>query len=157
MLRLLSTVAAAALLLALAWSNWPGARSGARLIGGPFALQGAGDKKVTDADFKGHPFLVYFGYTHCPDVCPTTLAKIAEALRRLPATKPKVAFITVDPDRDTPALMSDYVSSFGPDFVGLSGSSEAVAAALKAFRVAAKKAPVRSPENMRWITQTSSI
>ncbi len=77
-------------------SNGPGPS----LIGGPFKLETADGKTVTDADFLGKPFLVYFGYTHCPDVCPTTLAEISDVLKRLPDKPLKVLFITVDPERD---------------------------------------------------------
>jgi len=66
---------------------------------------------------KGKPFLVYFGYTHCPDVCPTTLAQITDVLKRLPDKPIRVLFITVDPERDTPALMADYVGSFDPRII----------------------------------------
>jgi protein SCO1/2 len=116
-------------------------RSGGALIGGPFALETGDGKTVTDKDLRGHPFLVYFGYTHCPDVCPTTLAQIDDVLKRLPDKPLKVLFVTVDPERDSPALMADYVSSFDPRIVGLSGSPEAVANMEKAYRVYARKAP----------------
>jgi protein SCO1/2 len=74
----------------------PGRSPGA-LIGGPFALQTADGKTLTDADMKGRPFLVYFGYTHCPDVCPTTLAQISDALRLMPGKPIRTLFVTVDP------------------------------------------------------------
>lgn len=118
----------------------PGRRPTA-LIGGPFALQTAGGKTVTDADFKGHPFLVYFGYTHCPDVCPTTLADIADALRKIPDAPIRVLFVTVDPERDTPELMADYAANFDPRIVGLSGDRAAVDRMLTAYRVYARKVP----------------
>jgi protein SCO1/2 len=120
------------------------ARNPTALIGGPFTLQTAGGKTVTDADYKGHPFLVYFGYTHCPDVCPSTLADIADAARKIPDAPIRVLFITVDPERDSAAAMADYVSSFDSRFVGLSGSSEQIAAAEKAYRVYARKGPPQS-------------
>jgi protein SCO1/2 len=120
------------------------ARNPTALIGGPFTLATAGGKTVTDADFKGHPFLVYFGYTHCPDVCPTTLADIADALRKIPDAPIRVLFITVDPERDSPAAMADYVSSFDQRFVGLSGSPDEIAAAEKGYRVYARKGPPQS-------------
>jgi len=120
------------------------ARNPTALIGGPFTLETAGGKTVTDADFKGHPFLVYFGYTHCPDVCPTTLADLADALRKIPDAPIKVLFITVDPERDSPAAMADYVSSFDKRFVGLSGTSDEIAAVEKAYRVYARKGPTQS-------------
>ena len=114
------------------------------LIGGPFTLQPAAGKTVSDADFKGHPFLVYFGYTHCPDVCPSTLADIADAVRKIPDAPIRVLFVTIDPERDSPAAMADYVSSFDARFVGLSGTAEQIAAAEKAYRVYARKGPPQS-------------
>jgi len=120
------------------------ARNPASLIGGPFTLETAGGKTVTDADLKGHPFLVYFGYTHCPDVCPTTLADVAEALKKIPDAPIKVLFVTVDPERDSPAAMADYVSSFDNRFVGLSGTPEQIAAVEKAYRVYARKGATQS-------------
>ena len=113
------------------------------LIGGPFRLENAEGKTVTDADFRGKPFLVYFGYTHCPDICPTTLAQISDVFKRLPDKPIKAVFITVDPERDTSELMADYVSSFDPRIVGLSGTPEEIAAVEKAYRVYARKAPTK--------------
>ncbi len=107
-------------------------------IGGPFRLQAADGREVTDADFRGRWMMVYFGYTHCPDACPTALQDIANALDTLgDAAKKKVAvlFITVDPERDTPALMQDYVSAFAADITGLSGTPEQIKAAALAYRV----------------------
>ena len=118
-------------------------RSGAALVGGPFALQTGEGKTLTEADMKGKPFLVYFGYTHCPDVCPTTLAQITDVLKRLPDKPIRVLFITVDPERDTPALMADYVGSFDPRIIGLSGTPDEIAAVEKAYRVYARKAPTK--------------
>lgn len=119
----------------------------APLIGGPFTLTTQDGRQTTDADFRGHPFLVFFGYTHCPDVCPTSLFQISEVLKALGTDKQiKVLFVTVDPERDTPAVMKDYVSSFDPRILGLSGSPEAVAAAEKAYRVYSRKVPGRDGE-----------
>ena len=118
-------------------------RSGTALIGGPFQLQTADGKTITDADLKGHPFLVYFGYTHCPDVCPATLAQISDVLQRLPDKPIRALFVTVDPERDTPAVMADYVSSFDTRIVGLSGTLDEIAKAEKAYRVYARKAPTK--------------
>ena len=112
-------------------------------IGGPFALQSADGRTVTDATFAGKPFLVYFGYTHCPDVCPTTLAQLSDVLKRIPDPAVRVLFITVDPERDTPKSMADYVSSFDPRILGLSGSVEAVEQAERVYRVYARKAPTK--------------
>ena len=111
----------------------------AALIGGPFALEDGTGKTVSDQTLKGRPFLVYFGYTHCPDVCPTELARISDILTKMGDKSIPALFITVDPDRDTPKVMQDYVSSFNPAIVGLSGSPQAVEAAEKTFRVFARK------------------
>jgi protein SCO1 len=113
-------------------------------IGGPFKLTDQNGQAVTDQDLKGHPFLVFFGFTHCPDVCPTTLFEVSEILRALgpDADRMRALFITVDPERDTPALMKDYLSSFDPHLAGLTGDPAAVAAVAKAYRVYFKKVPL---------------
>jgi protein SCO1 len=113
-------------------------------VGGPFHLVDQNGKAVSDTDMKGHPFLVFFGFTHCPDVCPTTLFEISEVLRKLgpDADRAGALFITVDPERDTPASMKDYLSNFDPHLRGLTGDEAAVNAAIKAYRVYAKKVPV---------------
>jgi protein SCO1 len=113
-------------------------------IGGPFKLTDQNGKEVTDADMKGHPFLVFFGFTHCPDICPTSLFEMSEVLRALgpDADRTHALFITVDPERDTPAVMKDYLSSFDSHLIGLTGDPAAVAAAGKAYRVYYKKVPL---------------
>jgi protein SCO1/2 len=113
-------------------------------IGGPFRLTDQNGRTVTDQDFKGRPFLVFFGFTHCPDVCPTTLFEVSEILRKLGADGDRVRalFITVDPERDTPDKMKEYLSSFDPRLTGLTGDPEAVAAVAKAYRVYFKKVPL---------------
>ena len=111
-------------------------------IGGPFALVDGDGKAVTQADYAGEPTLVFFGYTHCPDICPTTLSSISDTLKALGPGKPvRALFITLDPARDTPAVMKDYVSSFDPRIVGLTGSQAQVDAVARAYRVYAKKVP----------------
>lgn len=113
-------------------------------IGGPFRLRAGDGREITDAEFRGRWMLVYFGYTHCPDACPTALQDIANALDSLgPEAKRKVAvlFITVDPERDTPAVMQDYVSAFDAGITGLSGTPEQIAVAAKAYRVYYAKHP----------------
>lgn len=114
-------------------------RPRAALIGGPFALQDGDGKTVSDQTLRGRPFLVYFGYTHCPDVCPTELARISDILGKMGNKAIPALFITVDPDRDTPKIMQDYVGSFNSAIVGLSGDPQAVAATEKTFRVFARK------------------
>jgi protein SCO1/2 len=120
-----------------------GGGPGASAIGGPFRLIDQDGKTITDQDFKGRPFLVFFGYTHCPDICPTTLFEIAEVLRALGPDSGRATslFITVDPERDTPAAIKDYLSSFGPLMRGATGDAAAIAAVEKTYRVYAKKVP----------------
>jgi protein SCO1/2 len=114
-------------------------------VGGPFHLEDQNGKSVSDQDMKGEPFLVFFGFTHCPDICPTTLFEISEVLKKLgkDADRTGVLFITVDPERDTPAALKDYLSNFDPHLRGLTGDSGAVNAALKAYRVYAQKIPLK--------------
>ncbi len=113
-------------------------------IGGPFRLRAADGREVTDADFRGRWMLIYFGYTRCPDACPTALQDMANALDTLgPDAKGKVAvlFITIDPERDTPAVMQDYVTAFNAPITGLSGTPEQIAAVAKEYRVYYAKHP----------------
>jgi protein SCO1/2 len=115
----------------------------ASAVGGPFKLVDQNAKPISDQDMKGRPFLVFFGFTHCPDVCPTTLFDVSEIFRSLgPDAKVRALFVTVDPERDTPAVMKDYLSSFDPRVSGATGNEAAVAAAEKAYRVYAKKVPL---------------
>jgi protein SCO1/2 len=113
-------------------------------VGGPFSLVDGSGKVVTDQDLKGKPFLVFFGFTHCPDVCPTTLFEVSEVFRSLGSDADKAAalFITVDPERDTPAVMKDYLANFDPRLRGLTGDLEAIEGVLKAYRVYSKKVPL---------------
>lgn len=100
------------------------------------------------ADFKGKVLVVFFGYTQCPDVCPTTMAEVAEVKRRLGADGDKVqgVFVTVDPERDTAQLLKAYLASFDPSFVGLRGSLEQTQATAKEFKVFYAKVPGKTPE-----------
>jgi protein SCO1 len=143
--RLAATLAAVALLaMAGLWLAWTPRAARGSLIGGPFALTDGDGKTVSDETLRGRPFLVYFGYTHCPDVCPTELAAISDVLSKMGDKAIPALFITVDPERDTPKVMQDYVSSFNPHLVGLSGSPQAIGAAEKGFRVFARKGDVQS-------------
>jgi protein SCO1/2 len=136
----LAIAAGGLVLLAILWAAmWP-TSAPRSLIGGPFALETGDGKTITDASLRGEPFLVYFGYTHCPDVCPTELAAISDVLRAMPDKRVKALFITVDPERDTPAVMADYVSSFDNRIIGLSGSPQAIAQVEKDYRVYSRKA-----------------
>ena len=119
-------------------------------IGGPFSLVDGDGKTVTDASFRGKWMLVYFGYTHCPDACPTALNDMTAALDQIGDGKKDVVpvFITVDPERDTPAVMKDYVSAFGTPIAALSGSRPQVEAAMKAYRVYAARHPTKDGYDM---------
>src|SRR5262249_24629794 len=113
-------------------------------IGGPFKLTDQNGREVTDQQLKGKPFLVFFGFTHCPDVCPTTLFEVSEILRALgpDADRTGALFITVDPERDNPAAMKDYLSSFDPHLIGLTGDPAAVAAVAEAYPVYFQEVPL---------------
>ena len=110
-------------------------------IGGAFDLVDQTGKPFTQADLVGHPNLVFFGYTFCPDVCPTTLLEAEGWMKALEADADRlhVIFVTVDPERDTPEKLKDYLSSFDPRFIGLSGPRDKIDAMLKAYRVFARK------------------
>jgi protein SCO1 len=110
-------------------------------VGGPFRLTSADESKVADADFMRHPFLIYFGYTHCPDICPTVLSQMSQVLKAMGEKRMKAVFVTVDPERDTPAVMKEYLSSFEPSIVGLSGTREETDAIEKVYHVYARKVP----------------
>ena len=120
-----------------------GAATQTAWVGGPFSLVDMNGRAVTEATFAGRPHVVFFGYTHCPDVCPTTLGEYAALKERLgpDAGKIDLLFVTVDPERDTPAVLKDYLSSFGDVVLGLSGSRPQVDAMIRAFNVYARKAP----------------
>jgi protein SCO1 len=111
--------------------------SGVALVGGPFELVSHKGQQVTDKEFRGKYMLVSFGYTYCPDVCPTELQVISAALDELgdKARDIQPIFITIDPERDTVAALAQYMQSFHPSYIGLTGSPEAVAKAAKAYRV----------------------
>jgi protein SCO1 len=106
-------------------------------IGGPFTLLDGNGQTVTDKDFRGKYMLVYFGYTFCPDVCPTTLNAVADAMDKLGpgASSIQPLFITVDPKRDTPAVVKQYAAAFGPKIEGLTGTPEEIAEVAKEYRV----------------------
>ncbi len=114
-------------------------------IGGPFQLTDQVGQSVTEASLKGKPTLIFFGFTHCPDVCPTSLFEISEVLRAMgkDADRVNAYFVSVDPERDTAAAMKDYLSSFDPHLKGLTGDAAAVAKVISGFRVYAKKVPLK--------------
>ncbi len=115
-------------------------------VGGAFKLVDQTGATRTDKDFRGRYMLIYFGYSFCPDVCPTTLGVMAQALEKLGDRRVVPVFITIDPERDTPKVLADYMKAFGPDFVGLTGSADAIRDVEKKYRVYAVKKPI-DPNN----------
>jgi protein SCO1 len=114
-------------------------------IGGPFQLTDQAGQSVTEKNLQGRPTLVFFGFTHCPDVCPTSLFEISEVLRAMgkDADRVNAYFISVDPERDSTAAMKDYLSSFDPHLKGLTGAPADVAKVATEYRVYAKKVPLK--------------
>lgn len=120
-------------------------------FGSDFSLPDTSGKVRTMADYKGKVVVLFFGYTHCPDVCPTTMAELSQALQQLgpeDAKRVQVLFVTVDPDRDTPALLAQYVPAFNPTFVGLRPADQAQLTKItKDFRVYYAKVPGKTPDS----------
>ena len=133
---------AALLIVATAWALFrPGGPLVAQTeptvqIGGPFSLVSHEGRTFSDGDLAGQPFTVFFGFTHCPEVCPTTLWEMSESLKELgpDAEKLRVLFITVDPTRDTPGFLAQYLQSFDPRIVGLTGTEDEIAQVGKSYR-----------------------
>ena len=140
----LAGVAGIFLIMVLVTGRDPVPAARASAVGGPFQLTDQNGRTVTDRDLRGHPFLVFFGFTHCPDVCPTTLFELSEVLGKLGADAERVRalFVTIDPERDSPAQIKDYLSSFDPHLIGLTGDQAAIDAVAKAYRVYVKKVPL---------------
>jgi protein SCO1/2 len=115
----------------------------AGLTGAPFTLEATTGGTFTEASFRGMPTALFFGYTFCPDVCPTTLSELSAIQQQLKlgSDKFRIVFATVDPDRDTLSVLKSYVSNFGPSVVGLTGTEAQVEQAKAAFGVYAKKGP----------------
>lgn len=140
---------AAALAAAAFITFAPGGRQAgqslASSVGGPFALTTAEGKTLTDKDLRGAPFLVFFGFTHCPDICPTKLFEISEVLRAAgtKGERLRALFISVDPERDTIETLKSYLGSFDPRIIGLTGDRAAIDAAIKAYRGYSKKVPLK--------------
>lgn len=132
----------------IGWNTWQGSQASTDglEIGGPFSLTDQNSQSFTDADLKGRPTLLYFGYSYCPDVCPTSLLLMETAVEILgpsAAQKVNIVFITIDPERDTPQLMKGFVPNFGPTIVGLTGSPDQIAAVARAYKVFYRKVPSR--------------
>ena len=128
-------------------------------IGGPFTLTDQTGKQVTEADFRGKYMLIFFGYTYCPDVCPTSLTQISAAMDILGDKAKQVVptLVTVDPDRDTPAVLKDYVAHFHPSVVGLTGTPEQIKQVAKAYRVYYAKVPSEAGNKDDYLMDHSAV
>lgn len=135
------------------------ATTGKASVGGPFELTSQNDRRVSDKDFRGKLMLVYFGYTFCPDVCPAGLQVISAALDKLGTRADDVVpiFISLDPERDTPAKLKEYLGSFNPRLLGLTGTPEEIAAVAKAYRAYYKKVPDAKHPDEYSVDHTSII
>ena len=134
----------AVLIGAAGWITWDALQGVRPTIGGPFNLVDHNGRAVTQDSFKGKPTLIYFGFTYCPDVCPTSLLLMENAIEKLgpdAAKKVNLVFITIDPERDTPKLLKGYVENFGPTFIGLTGTTEQIAQVARAYRVYFQRVP----------------
>jgi protein SCO1/2 len=140
---------AASLAIGLALTLWlfggPRGMISPSAIGGPFQLVDQTGQIVTEKTLQGKPTLIFFGFTHCPDVCPTALFEMSEVLRNMgkDASRVNTYFVSVDPERDTAEVMKNYLGSFDPNLKGLTGNEEAVAKIVSAYRVYAKKVPLK--------------
>ena len=123
--------------------------TGNKQFGTDFSLPDTNGKLHTLADYKGKAVVLFFGYTHCPDVCPTTMAELTQAMQQLgpEAKRVQVLFVTVDPARDTPQVLSQYVHAFNPSFVGLRPDDAQLAKVAKDFRVYYAKVPGKTPDD----------
>jgi protein SCO1/2 len=133
------------LLIVALFFTVPRRAPGTAVVGGPFTLVDQDGRTVTERDFVGSPHLVFFGFTHCPDVCPTTLFQMTEILQATgdKGRTLKALLITVDPERDTPDVLKDYLSSFDERIQGLTGDQAAIDKVLKAYRSLARKVPTK--------------
>jgi protein SCO1/2 len=130
---------------ALVLTMAPSQQTGSSAVGGPFALTDQNGRRVTEGDFAGHPYLVFFGFTHCPDVCPTTLFQLSQVLEATgeQGRDLRALFISVDPERDRPETLKSYMASFDGRIVGLTGDQAAIDAAVKTFRAFARRVPTK--------------
>jgi protein SCO1/2 len=148
----------AVLLTGVGWTVWDAMNGGQPSIGGPFALTDQDGRTITSDSLKGKPTLIYFGYTFCPDACPTSLLLMETAVEQLgpdAVKKVNLVFITIDPERDTKELIKGFVSNFGSTFEGLTGTPDETAAAAHAYRVYYQKVP--SKDGSPYLMDHSSI
>jgi protein SCO1/2 len=150
-LRVVRIIAWIAVVLAITlfvgyWKSLPSNKAGETALTSPMSLEGPFSlvdhtgKPVTDKDFLGMPHVRFFGFTHCPDVCPTTLSWLGDLVEQSGADVP-ILLISVDPERDTPAVLADYISSFGPNIIGLTGTALQVDGVIKSWKAFAKRVP----------------
>ena len=144
--QLLYIVLGFAGLSGLIYAVMPGrADLGSPTIGGSFTMIAQDGRVVTNADLAGRPYLVFFGYTHCPDFCPTALSDISAVFKELGDKKIAALFVTVDPERDTPDILKTYLENFDSRIIGLTGDPSKTEATAKAFRVYARKVAGEKP------------
>jgi protein SCO1/2 len=143
-------------LTSLVYAVMPSQRDfGSLAVAGPFTMIGSDGRVVTSADLAGRPYLVFFGYTHCPDFCPTALSDISAVFKEFGSdTKVAAVFVTVDPERDTPDVLKTYLESFDSRIVGFTGDLQKTEAVAKAFRVYVKKIP---GENANYTVDHSGV
>ena len=147
-------IIAALAIAALALTQWPTKGpigSGTALIGGPFTMVNQKGETVTEKNFEGHYTIYFFGYTFCPDVCPTELQVLTAALKELGPDGSKITpvFVSIDPERDKPKIIGEYVANFDSRLVGLTGTPEQLAAMARAFHVFYKKVPnAKDPQKL---------
>ncbi|MGN6583731.1 MAG: SCO family protein [Rhizobiaceae bacterium] len=145
MMRSISVAILALMIAGIGWLtfDWYAQRHSGEAFGAPFQLVDQFDKPITEAAFRGHPSALFFGYTHCPEVCPTTLFELDAWLKKLgPEAKDvKAYFITIDPERDTPKVMDQYVSNVSKRIIGISGDPAKVEAMAKSFGIYFRKIP----------------
>ena len=163
--RLVLWMLIAVLALALGWFAYEWQRSesqiDAKAYGVPFELVDQTGKPITEAAFQGRPTALFFGFTHCPEICPTTLFELDGWLRQADPEGGRIGayFVTVDPERDTPELLGSYVSGVSDRIIGISGSPDKIEAAVKGFNVYAKKVPIdaKDPDGDYTMDHTASV
>lgn len=154
----LALAAVLAIAVAAAWLIIP-PKGGSAAIGGPFTLTDQHDRTFASSALHGKLALIYFGYTYCPDICPTELQTISAALDRLGKSADQVTpvFITIDPARDTPSVLAHYLADFSPRLIGLTGTSDQIAAVAQAYRVYYGKAEGSDDAESYYLMDHSNI
>lgn len=135
-----------ALALSALWVFWPSEQTRVSSVGGPFELTAMDGSRLSSRSLHGAPHLIFFGFTHCPDICPTKMLELTEILKEAGdrARNVRALFITVDPERDTPELLKQYLGTFDPRIVGLTGTQAEIDAVVKAYRAYYRRVPLSS-------------